>query len=208
MQVQLRNPTPHNPSPVSVRCPYCDQLGSFDTLPTVSDISNGQNAVGVRRCPNVQCKSAIFIVLRGLDEVIEQFPAVPTSFDFTNIPDRIAESFRQALECKSHQLNVASAIMIRRTLEELCQDKGATGQNLKKRIESLQSNVVLPKALFDALDDLRLLGNDAAHVEASTFDKIGTAELDAAIDLTKEILKAVYQLESLLSKLRALRKDV
>jgi hypothetical protein len=66
--------------------------------------------------------------------------------------------------------------------------------------------LVLPKELFEALDDLRLLGNDAAHVQAKTYDAIGSDEIEVAIALTKEVLKAVYQLEDLVSRLRALKK--
>jgi hypothetical protein len=97
--------------------------------------------------------------------------------------------------------------MIRRTLEELCQDKNAKGNTLKERISALQSAVILPQELFLALDDLRLLGNDAAHVEAKTYDSVGSEEIEAGIELTKEILKAVYQLNDLLSRLRALKKS-
>jgi len=35
---------------------------------------------------------------------------------------------------------------------------------------------------------------------------VGEAELDVAIELTKEILKSVYQLDDLLGRLRALKK--
>jgi hypothetical protein len=96
--------------------------------------------------------------------------------------------------------------MIRRTLEELCEDKGAAGANLKERLTALQATIVLPQGLLTALDDLRLMGNDAAHIEAKTYEAIGVSELEIAIELTKEILKAVYQLDDLLAKLRALKK--
>ena len=43
-------------------------------------------------------------------------------------------------------------------------------------------------------------------IEAKTYDSIGESELEIAIELTKEILKAVYQLDDLLAKLRALKK--
>jgi hypothetical protein len=56
------------------------------------------------------------------------------------------------------------------------------------------------------LDDLRLLGNDAAHVEAKVFEEIGENEIQVSIEFTIEILKAVYQYEGLLNKLRGLRK--
>jgi iron only hydrogenase large subunit-like protein len=97
--------------------------------------------------------------------------------------------------------------MVRRTLEELCQDKKAEGKNLKDRIHSLRDKVVLPRELFDALDDLRLLGNDAAHIEASSYEVVGSDEVEAGIEVTKEILKAVYQLDDLVNRLRSLKKN-
>jgi len=96
--------------------------------------------------------------------------------------------------------------MVRRTLEELCDDKASKGDNLKKRIENLQGNVLLPKELFEAMDELRLLGNDAAHIESKDYDNIGSDEVEIAIELTKEILKGVYQMDTLLSKLKGLKK--
>lgn len=65
---------------------------------------------------------------------------------------------------------------------------------------------MIPEDLFSALDELRLLGNDAAHIEAKTYDEVGPEEIDVAVQLTKEILKAVYQLDSLVGRLRALKK--
>ena len=96
--------------------------------------------------------------------------------------------------------------MVRRTLEELCSDRNATGDNLKQRLTSLSGSVVLPQELLDATDDLRLLGNDAAHIEAETYDQVGEAEVNVAIELTKELLKAVYQYSSLVDKLKNLKK--
>lgn len=64
----------------------------------------------------------------------------------------------------------------------------------------------MPKELIEAADEVRLLGNDAAHLEARIYDEIGKEEVEAAIDLTKEILKAVYQLSNLVDRLRALRR--
>ena len=70
----------------------------------------------------------------------------------------------------------------------------------------LKGKVILPQELFEALDELRLLGNDAAHIEAKTFEEIGEDELETAIEFTKEILKAIYQFKGLLTKLRSLKK--
>ncbi len=96
--------------------------------------------------------------------------------------------------------------MVRKTLEELCLDRKATGNNLKERIGALGTKVVLPKELLDGLDDLRLLGNDAAHIESQEFNKVEQEEVEIGIEFAKEVLKAVYQYSALLTRLRALKK--
>ena len=96
--------------------------------------------------------------------------------------------------------------MVRKTLEELCRDRNATGGNLKDRIRALGTRIVLPQDLLDGLDDLRLLGNDAAHIESQEYEKVGKDEVEVGIEFTKEVLKAVYQYSTLLNRLRALKK--
>ncbi|MGA2842004.1 MAG: hypothetical protein ABSG18_17850 [Steroidobacteraceae bacterium] len=66
----------------------------------------------------------------------------------------------------------------------------------------------LPNALFEAMDHLRLLGNDAAHIEAKTYDDVGADEVLAGIELAKEIIKATNQYKGLLGRLQKLKKPV
>jgi hypothetical protein len=206
MLFQLVNVALSGCGSISLRCPGCRQIGTFEALPNVADIHNGAVYFVQRRCPNPQCRTHVFCVLDSKQGLVRSYPPERIDFDPKNIPAPIQKSFSEAIACRAEDLHVSAAIMIRRTLEELCNDKAATGQNLKAKIASLQDNVVLPKSLLAALDDLRLLGNDAAHIEAKTFDSIGNEELDVAIEITKEILKAVYQLDDLLGRLRALKK--
>jgi hypothetical protein len=77
---------------------------------------------------------------------------------------------------------------------------------LKDRLTALGKTVVIPQELLTAADELRILGNDAAHVEAKAYDAIGSSEATAAIELAKELLKAVYQYSSLLDKTEGVEK--
>ena len=85
-------------------------------------------------------------------------------------------------------------------------ERQAQGKDLKQRIADLRSKIVIPQELLDAMDELRILGNDAAHIEAKEYDSISDAEITVAIHFTKEILKSLYQYSALLTKLRALKK--
>jgi len=96
--------------------------------------------------------------------------------------------------------------MVRKALELLCSAQKATGANVKEKIKALESRVVLPPDLFSGLDDIRLLGNDAAHIESQTYSRVSQEEVEVAIEFTKEVLKAIYQLSALVARLKGLKK--
>jgi hypothetical protein len=147
----------------------------------------------------------VFLAARSSD-CLASFPPQVLDFNAEDIPLTVASCLREAVICHAHACYRAAALMVRKTLEELCEDQGATGPNLKARIAALGDTIMLPRPLLIAMDDVRLLGNDAAHVEAKNYDAVSQAEVEAAIALTKEIVKATYQYGSLLKTLQALQK--
>ena len=193
---------------VSLRCPNCRQIGSYQPLPGVSDSRIGGGIiVGSRSCPNPECLAHMFVIFNNQRERLASYPPERIDFNVENIPEPIIESFTEAITCHAHHCYVASAIMVRRTLEDLCDTEDCEGNNLHARLLDLGSKIVLPQALLDGLQVLRWLGNDAAHIESRTFEDIGQNELDIAIRFTKEVLKATYQYESLLGDLESLRAE-
>lgn len=197
----------HTAQSLTMICPHCGNGGTFKQLAHDVYEQHFQLFYGQRLCPNVACNGQIFVILNGQSKIVRTYPGLKIPFNATNIPQRIKLTFDEALVCHSNGCNVASAIMIRKTLEEICEDKKTKGDNLFKRIESLKSIITLPKELMDGMHELRLLGNDAAHIETKTFDEIGNDELEISIEFTKEILKAVYQYENLLERLRSLKRQ-
>lgn len=201
---------------ISVRCPACRQVGTFHGV-GVRDIGWNNPAIldgaktmvaaraGLRLCPNPNCNSVLFVFSHG--KSIQCFPPETIDFDAANLPAGILSSLEEAISCHAAGCYRASALMVRRTLEELCDDKAATGKDLKARIAALSSIAIIPGDLLTAADELRILGNDAAHIEAKNYDGIGMAESALAIELAKELLKAVYQYASLVARLTALKKS-
>jgi len=193
-----------------MRCPVCRQLGTMEPI-GVPDLqltsASGTQTVhaGHRRCPNPACKTHVFVVLDQQGTVITSYPPEVIDFDSTNVPTKIVEALEEAITCHANECYVAAAIMVRKTLEELCADRNAEGPNLKERIKALGSKVVLPQELLEGLDDLRLLGNDAAHFESKVYDSVGREEVEVGIEFTKEVLKGVYQMSDLLARLRGLQ---
>ena len=133
-------------------------------------------------------------------------PPERIDFDKEGIPEGISQTLEEAITCFAERCYVASAIMVRRTLEEVCQDRGATGDNLWQRIRKLKEKVVISEGLIEGMENLIMLGNDAAHVESRTFEQVSREEAELGIAITKEILKAVYQENSLVERLSKLKK--
>ncbi len=190
---------------ISTRCPHCGHNGTFESIG--HDTLNSNRIFGLRKCPNQKCFGHLFFVCNTLNkEVLITHPSDTIPFEKENIPEKVLNAFQEAVISHSNNCFVASAIMIRKTLEEICSDRGATGKNLYTRLEDLGTKIVIPKELIEGMNELRLLGNDAAHIESNAFNEIGKNEVEISIEFTKEILKAVYQYESLLKKLRSLKK--
>jgi hypothetical protein len=194
---------------LSIRCPACKQIGTFTTIGqdiAFRDRDNSYKTVGHRMCPNPPCHAHLFVVVGDNNAIRISYPPERIDFDSTGVPAVIMESLEEAITCHANQCYVAAAIMVRKTLENLCSAQAANGPNLKERIKALGSKVVLPPDLLNGLDDLRLLGNDAAHIESQTYNKVSQDEIEVAIEFTKEVLKAIYQYAALLAKLQKLKK--
>ena len=199
-----------------IRCPACRHKGTFEKIQNHDFQTNRQASgkpnvvenviMGQRRCPDPHCYAHVFFVAVG-NQLAVSYPAETIDFDSSNLPKPVVNAFEEAIICHANNCYVASAIMVRKTLEELCRDRNAMGDNLKKRIKALGTTVILPQELLDGIDDLRLLGNDAAHIESQTFNQIGSEEVEVGIEFTKEVLKSVYQYGKLLERLRNLKKE-
>lgn len=207
-----------NPS-VSIRCPHCLELGQFDVVgsreilyhkklvtPTQMGLKVAPLRLGVRICPNSKCRGFVLVVTSNND-VEKVMPAETLDFTVNGLPRRCARTLEEAIVCHAAGAYRSAAIMVRRLLEEICDESGAEGKDLHHRLADLRTKVILPPMLFDAMDKLKLLGNDATHVRARVFDDIREREAAIAIKLAKEIVKALYQLGDLVAELDALAAD-
>lgn len=210
----VKQAAPMPGSAVAAVCPGCNREGNLQPigqdlqLMAVAPGAQGKQSfvtVGSRLCPNSSCASHVFVVT-SVAGLLYAYPAGHINFDTTEIPEKVRRAIEEALTCAANECYVGAAMLIRKSLEAVCQDRQATGKDLKARITDLQKKVTLPSELFDAMDHLRLLGNDAAHIDAKTFDDVGKEEVAAGIELAREIIKATYQYKGLLGRLQALKR--
>ncbi|MBK6621326.1 MAG: DUF4145 domain-containing protein [Saprospirales bacterium] len=73
------------------------------------------------------------------------------------VPESIRSSYREAIKVKDVS-SLSFAVMIRRSLEFVCNDKGANGKTLEKKIEDLYNKGLIPNQLFDLSTEVRKVG--------------------------------------------------
>lgn len=121
----------------------------------------------------------------------------PTS---TKIPiglvDPIKKEYEAALKVKSVSAN-AYGVLMRRVLELVCEDRGASGQNLHQKLTDLAQKSEIPKQLVAVADSLRVFGNLGAH---ASLGELTENEVPILENLSRAILEYVYSAPYLVSQ--------
>jgi hypothetical protein len=117
-------------------------------------------------------------------------------------PEAPRRSFEEARACFRAGQYTASALMVRRTLEAVCNDKGATGTTLYARLDDLKTKQVIEGRLADWSHGLRALGNDAAH-DTSVF--VDSDDAKDALQLAEALLAYAYVLNARYEAFKARR---
>lgn len=208
---------------VSTKCPACGKHSTFNIITDCRDVKYEKikNAnylyYGQRVCPQKDCKKHIFFILDTLKipdgQIMEHLQIYPEKadlpeLDYKSIPKKIKGALTESITCLEKECYIASAIMIRKTLEEICHDKGAIGDNLHQRINNLKDKITISNDLYDGLFELKYLGNDAAHIESTHFSEVGKNEVQLGLSLTIRILQSLYEDGKILEKFRSLKKQV
>jgi hypothetical protein len=122
----------------NIRCPHCMHMGAFSVaLPNDLAINHrtvkagamnatGASTVGIRVCPNVDCKGIVLVVIDASGKVVA-LPNEILDFDSTDIPPAIAASLEEAIKCHSAQCYKAAALMVR---IHVCLQRSATSDAL------------------------------------------------------------------------------
>ncbi|MBM4053348.1 MAG: DUF4145 domain-containing protein [Planctomycetes bacterium] len=79
-----------------------------------------------------------------------------------SIPEIVASNYRESKRVQKVSPN-AFAVLIRRSLEALCDDRGVAQGTLHARLKSLAEKGEIPPVLVEVTDVLRTLGNSGAH---------------------------------------------
>ncbi|MFE3602387.1 DUF4145 domain-containing protein [Streptomyces sp. NPDC059142] len=139
------------------------------------------------------CQTAMVLAsnfLQGPDEWESPENVWPNGASMVDAPHRVQRAFQEAYRC-FHQANAysATATMARRTLELVCNDQGASGNTLAKKIDWLKQNDKIEGRLLDWATALRFVGNDGAHGDA-----VKRQDAEDALVFTEALLEHIYVL--------------
>ena len=121
MNIKVASYTPQGPSwLLKLRCPSCRQRGTFDDLGGHDVVIQGRTVAGYRRCPDTACLALVFFAAdMQTGNVDVSYPAERIDFDSVNVPARVIGALEEAITCHANKCFIASAIMVRKTLEEI-----------------------------------------------------------------------------------------
>lgn len=138
--------------------------------------------------PTIVVEAGAEGTLRCTCRIVHQYP-IWTTTAHDSVPVDIAGTTDEAERCLSVGARNACAVMTRRAIHSLCEDKGATGDNLYKQLKHLKEKQIITPDLYEWADSLRVLGRDGAHPE---FPEITPEDAEDGVKLLREIIRFVY----------------
>ncbi|MGJ0429344.1 DUF4145 domain-containing protein [Methylobacter sp.] len=105
-----------------------------------------------------------------------------------SVPASIQGIYKEAALVKRNAPN-AFAMLIRKGLEAICDDRGTSNGTLASRLKHLSNAGEIPPALAEVTDALRIVGNTAAHGPLQVITQPMTWAID---DFFRAIIEYVY----------------
>jgi hypothetical protein len=106
-----------------------------------------------------------------------------------NLPEPIGKMYAEAIKVKL--LSPSScAVLVRRTLEAVCQRENATGRTLANKLKQLADTGKIPQTLVDVALHLKQLGNLGAHFDVN--DDVSVEDVSIILDFVELFLDYLY----------------
>lgn len=133
----------------------------------------------------------------------KRMPGIKTN----NLPKDILYNYIESLITFSSDCHLSTAIMCRRCIQAVCNDKNANGDNLMKQID----NMTIDDSLKQLAQNIRFLGNRGAHPDILLGEEIEEDEASTVLDFVEKFLDFVYiipaDLKNLEDKIGKKQKD-
>lgn len=222
------------PSKINVRaqCPFCRDKVSFEINGTGRDLTYSTEVPGCREyavhtygyriCPNSKCRENVFFEYyqsfqatpqrtgyRVVEEkLVNLYPSafnLPAEVTLEKIPETIRWPFKEAMECFTAGSFTSCAIMIRKTIEEICLLEGITVGRLFDKVKMLQHKISLPHLLLESMQQLRFFNSETNYLDFKDYNNIGRTEARQALLIATQIIINTYQFKDMHEGLQKLK---
>ena len=154
--------TPHTPPSYGATAYNCPLCGAYaNQLWYSAGLHNGHNYVGTINKYNFaqcqHCKKYKFWIDQKLIYPFSGVAPLPNP----DMPDDVKEDYEEARSILTISPRGAAALL-RLAIQRLCKHLGESGDNINKDISELVKKG-LPQKLQQALDSVRVIGNNAVH---------------------------------------------
>lgn len=135
----------------------------------------------------------------ALDAANILYPTIWEAAD--SVPKAIADCYAEAKKVEKIS-PPAFATLIRKALESITKEKKAHGRNLQEKVQDLADKKIIPGAMAEMADAIRILGNIGTHDEAAELGEQDAQDMDSFFTTLVEYVYVAPQ------KLAALKKRI
>ena len=118
----------------------------------------------------------------------------------SSLPPKVQTEYESALEASRLTSPNAYAVMLGRVLDAVCEDRGAVGETLNKRLLDLADRGEIPRNLAGIAQNMRQFRNVGAHADLGSLTK---AEIPFLESLSNAILEYLYEAPRLVQAAQA-----
>jgi len=120
----------------------------------------------------------------------------------SHVPTNVLRIYHEVITAINNNQPLLTAVGLRLLIEAICKEEKCKG-NLEKEIDGLVAKGIIAAKQAKLLHKHRFLGNNAAHEISAPPQE----ELIAALDMAEIILRAIYSLEPLGSRITSTNKS-
>jgi hypothetical protein len=193
---------------VTYRCPYCGVLATI----TPHSVTNEHC---ICKCDNRKCEKMFYAKVKVIGksecntpyagqyvseidlEILETYPKyVPQRH--TSIPQSIWGDYLEACKCFDVEAFKSSVVMCRRTLQNVCLERGASKKDATGRYPKLRDQIkqAFPQKDYDLIqafaDKIKYFGDYGAHPQDDGIDNVTKEDARELLDFTYLILEIAY----------------
>lgn len=193
-------------------CPHCGVLAEFTARHAWQENhpTHGERSLGVWTCTS--CRLPIVGTRHPTTgDPDTWWPTEARTRDYPDVPGHIAQDASEAHVCFSVAAIKASVVMARRAVQAMAVHKGATPRkNLYAQIDELGDAQIITPSMKDVTHEIRLTGNEGAHVDTESDDALADLNSEEAADVLMfmdSLLEHVYQLPARVERIRQRRAE-